>query len=305
MGDFMKNSFKSISTREKLWQPMILLLPFAILFFLFTLLPVMVSVVLSFTSYDMLNTPKFIGLENYIRMFLYDDIFKIALKNTLIFAVITGPVGYALCFLLAWFINELPPFPRSVVSFIFYSPVLVGNVYFIWTYIFSGDTYGLANGFLLEYGFIKEPIIWLKDSNYALWIVMLVQLWMSLGTSFLANISGLQNVGVELYEVGAIEGIRNRWQEAWYITLPSMKSILLFSAVMQIQAAFSVSGVATALTGNPSTNYITHTIVTHMEDFGTVRYEMGYAATVSVFLFVLMAVTRWVIGKLLNGLGKD
>ena len=301
----MKQSLKSVRRREKLWQPMVLLLPFAILFFLFTLLPIITSVVLSFTSYDMLNTPKFIGLENYIRMFLYDDIFKIALKNTLIFAVITGPIGYALCFLLAWFINELPPLPRSIVSFIFYSPVLVGNVYFIWTYIFSGDTYGLANGFLLEYGFIKEPIIWLKDSRFALPIVMIVQLWMSLGTSFLANISGLQNVGAELYEVGAIEGIRNRWQEAWYITLPSMKSILLFSAVMQIQAAFSVSGVATALTGNPSTNYITHTIVTHMEDFGTVRYEMGYAATVSVFLFTLMAVTRWVIGKLLNGLGKD
>ena len=160
-------------------------------------------------------------------------------------------------------------------------------------YIFSGDAYGLANGFLLEYGFIKEPIIFLKDSRFALPIVMVVQLWMSLGTSFLANISGLQNVGVELYEVGAIEGIRNRWQEAWYITLPSMKSILLFSAVMQIQAAFSVSGVATALTGNPSTNYITHTIVTHMEDFGTTRYEMGYAATVSVFLFAFCALNAF------------
>jgi len=301
----MKKNLKRRGARESLWQPMILLLPFAILFFTFTLLPVMASVVLSFTSYDMLNTPKFIGLENYIRMFLYDDIFKIALKNTLIFAVVTGPIGYALCFLLAWFINELPPVPRSIVSFIFYSPVLVGNVYFIWTFIFSGDTYGLANGFLLDYGFIKEPIIWLKDSRYALIIVMIVQLWMSLGTSFLANISGLQNVGTELYEVGAIEGIRNRWQEAWYITLPSMKSILLFSAVMQIQASFSVSNVATALTGNPSTNYITHTIVTHMHDFGAVRYEMGYAATVSVFLFALMAITRYVIGKLLNGLGKD
>ncbi len=301
----MRKKLGSSGTREKIWQPLILVMPFAILFFVFTILPVLSSVVLSFTSYDMLNAPKFIGLENYIRMFLYDDIFKIALENTLIFAIITGPVGYALCFLLAWFINELPPIPRSIVSFIFYSPVLVGNVYFIWTFIFSGDTYGLANGFLLEYGFIKEPIIWLKDSNYALWIVMIVQLWMSLGTSFLANISGLQNVGVELYEVGAIEGIRNRWQEAWYITLPSMKSILLFSAVMQIQAAFSVSSVATALTGNPSTNYITHTIVTHMEDFGTTRYEMGYAATISVFLFALMAITRFVIGKLLNTLGKD
>lgn len=297
--------FKRIGTRENLWQPIVLITPFAVLFFTFTMLPVLSSIFLSFTSYDMLNSPKFIGLENYVRMFLYDDIFKIALKNTLVFAVVTGPIGYVLCFLLAWFINELPPLARSVVSFIFYSPVLVGNVYFIWVFIFSGDSYGLANGFLLEYGFIKQPIIWLKDSRYALTIVMIVQLWMSLGTSFLANISGLQNVGTELYEVGAIEGIRNRWQEAWYITLPSMKSILLFSAVMQIQAAFSVSAVAVALTGNPSVNYITHTIVTHMEDFGTVRYEMGYAATVSVFLFSLMAITRLVIGKLLNAFGKE
>ncbi len=301
----MTTKIKRKGARESLWQPTLLILPFISLFFLFVILPIFSSIALSFTSYDMLNTPKFIGVENYIRMFLYDDIFKISVKNTLIFAVITGPLGYALCFLLAWFINELPPLPRSIVSFIFYSPVLVGNVYFIWTYMFSGDSYGLANGFLLDLGIIKEPIIWLKDERYALPIVMMVQLWMSLGTSFLANISGLQNVGTELYEVGAIEGIRNRWQEAWFITLPSMKNILLFSAVMQIQAAFSVSQVAVALTGNPSTNYITHTIVTHMEDFGTTRYEMGYASAVSVFLFVLMAVTRFVIGKLLNGLGKD
>ena len=291
--------------RDNFIQPALLLLPFAVLFTVFTLVPIISSVVLSFTTYDMVNSPVFSGVSNYVRLFLYDDIFKIAIRNTLLFAVITGPLGYALCFLLAWLINELPRIPRSIVSFIFYSPVLVGNVYFIWAYIFSGDTYGLANGFLLKHGFITEPIIWLKDSRYALPIVMIVQLWMSLGVSFLANISGLQNVDGSFYEVGAIEGIRNRWQEAWYITLPSMKSILLFSAVMQIQAAFSVSAVATELTGNPSTNYITHTIVTHMTDYGTVRYEMGYASTIAVFLFIMMGLTRYIIGKLLNSLGRE
>lgn len=299
----MKTKIKKYRS-ESFLQPTLLLTPFLVLFFLFTVLPILSSVVLSFTTFDMLNLPTFNGVQNYIRLFLYDDIFKIALKNTLIFAVITGPLGYAFAFLLAWFINELPRVPRAIVSFIFYSPALVGNVFFIWLFIFSGDSYGLINGFLLEYGFITEPVIWLKDAAYALPIVMIVQLWMSMGTSFLANISGLQNVGSELYEVGAIEGIRNRWQEVWYITLPSMKSILLFSAVMQIQAAFSVSSVATALTGNPSTNYITHTIVTHMGDYGTVRYEMGYASAIAVFLFALMAITRYVIGKLLNTLDK-
>jgi len=300
----MKPKIKRRYKSESFLQPTLLLLPFLILFFLFAILPILSSVVLSFSTFDMLNLPKFNGVQNYVRLFLYDDIFKIALKNTLIFAVITGPLGYALAFLLAWFINELPRVPRSIVSFVFYSPALVGNVFFIWQFIFSGDSYGLLNGFLLENGFITEPIIWLKDEAYALPVVIIVQIWLSMGTSFLANISGLQNVGSELYEVGAIEGIRNRWQEAWYITLPSMKSILLFSAVMQIQAAFSVSAVPIALTGNPSTNYITHTIVTHMADYGSVRYEMGYASAIAVILFAMMITARYVIGKLLNTLDK-
>jgi len=300
----MKPTIKKRYKSESFLQPTLLLLPFLILFFLFAILPILSSVVLSFTTFDMLNLPKFNGVQNYVRLFLYDDIFKIALKNTLIFAVITGPLGYALAFLLAWFINELPRVPRSIVSFVFYSPALVGNVFFIWQFIFSGDSYGLLNGFLVENGFITEPIIWLKDEAYALPVVIIVQIWLSMGTSFLANISGLQNVGSELYEVGAIEGIRNRWQEAWYITLPSMKSILLFSAVMQIQAAFSVSAVPIALTGNPSTNYITHTIVTHMADYGSVRYELGYASAIAVILFAMMITARYVIGKLLNTLDK-
>ena len=300
----MKPKIKRRYKSESFLQPTLLLLPFLILFFLFAILPILSSVVLSFSTFDMLNLPKFNGVQNYVRLFLYDDIFKIALKNTLIFAVITGPLGYALAFLLAWFINELPRVPRSIVSFVFYSPALVGNVFFIWQFIFSGDSYGLLNGFLLENGFITEPVIWLKDEAYALPVVIIVQIWLSMGTSFLANISGLQNVGSELYEVGAIEGIRNRWQEAWYITLPSMKSILLFSAVMQIQAAFSVSAVPIALTGNPSTNYITHTIVTHMADYGSVRYEMGYASAIAVILFAMMITARYVIGKLLNTLDK-
>ena len=191
-----------------------------------------------------------------------------------------------------------------MVSFVFYSPALAGNVYFIWQFIFSGDSYGLMNSFLLKNGLITAPIQWFKEPAYALPIVMIVQLWLSLGVSFLANIAGLQNVNTELYEAGAIDGIRNRWQELWYITLPSMKNILLFSSVMQIQAAFSVSTVATTLTGFPSTNYITHTIVTHLTDFGTVRYEMGYAAAISVFLFLLMAITRIVIEKLINVVGR-
>ena len=247
---------------------------------------------------------KFIGLDNYFRMFISDQVFLIALQNTLKLAVITGPIGFLLSFVLAWMINDLSPASRTALSFLFYSPALMGNVYFIWQVLFSGDAYGYANSLLMSMNLISEPIQWFYDERYAMTLVIIVQLWMSMGVSFLANISGLQNVDTTLYEAGAIDGIRNRWAELWYITLPSMKGILLFSAVMQIQTSFSISAIATTLTGFPSVNYSTHTIVTHLSDIATTRFEMGYGAALSVFLFLLMAAARILIRKVLDALGR-
>ena len=281
-----------------------MLSPFLIAFLVFMVIPVMASIVLSFFRFDMLGTPEFIGFDNYFRMIMEDKVFGISLANTLYFAVITGPVGFMLSFILAWFINELGPKARSVLSFLFYSPALMGNVYFIWQVMFSGDSYGYVNSLLISLNVISEPIQWFSNPNYSMTLVILIQLWMSMGVSFLANISGLQNVDPTIYEAAAIDGVKNRWQELWFLTLPSMKNILLFSAVMQIQASFSVSGIATTLTGNPSVNYSTHTIVTHLTDVSGVRYEMGYAAAISVFLFLMMAFARIGIGKLLDATGK-
>ena len=281
-----------------------MMLPFLVVFIMFMVIPVFSSLVLSFFKYDMINAPSFSGLENYFRMFVKDKVFMISLKNTLSFAVVTGPIGFLLSFLLAWMINELGPKSRTLLSFLFYSPALMGNVYYIWQVMFSGDSFGYVNSMLISMGIISDPIQWFNDPQYSMKLVIIIQLWLSMGVSFLANISGLQNIDVSLYEAGAIDGIRNRWQELWYITLPTMSSILLFSAVMQIQSAFSVSAIATTLTGFPSVNYSTHTIVTHLSDVSGTRFEMGYAAAISVFLFVLMAVTRVVIGKLIDSTGK-
>ena len=282
----------------------VMIAPFTLMFFLFMVVPVASSLVLSFFNYDMINTPEFAGLDNYFRMFINDKVFSVAIKNTLMFSVVTGPLGFMLSFVLAWMINELGPKARTILSFLFYSPALMGNVLMIWQVMFSGDSYGYINSALMSLNIINEPIQWFSDPNYSMKLIIIIQLWMSMGASFLANISGLQNVGVSLYEAGAIDGIRNRWQELWYITLPSMKNILLFSAVMQIQASFSVSSIATTLTGFPSVNYSTHTIVTHLSDVASARFELGYAAAISVFLFALMAITRVVIGKLLSSTGK-
>lgn len=295
----LKNKKVSFS-QDALRTPfVVMLLPFLLLFLTFTIIPIGASVVLSFFDYDVVRTPEPVGLANYLKMFVNDYEFPIAVANTLKFSLVTGPISFAMAFLLAWMINEFGPKTRSVLSFLFYSPALVGNGYFIWQIMFSGDSYGYVNSLLLSMGLITDPITWFRDPNYAFTIVMIVQLWMSMGISFLANIAGLNNVDESLFEAGAIDGIRNRWAELWYITIPSMKSILLFSAVMQVQATFSISSVATTLTGFPSVNHSTETILTHITDVGTVRFDMGYASALSVFLFAMMMIVRLGIGRLL------
>lgn len=282
----------------------LMLSPFFIFFIVFLVLPILSSIVFSFTNFDMINSPSFAGLGNYMRMFLDDDVFPVVFKNTMLFAIICGPAGFLLSFVLAWFINEFSPLVRTLLSFMFYAPALVGNAHFIWTVAFSSDSYGYINSALLSLGLITEPVTWLSTAEYIKPIIIAVQLWSSMGVSFLSNISGLQNVNQELYEAGSIDGIKSRWQELWYITLPTMKHMLLFSAVMQISSAFSISAIAIELAGFPSVSYAADTIVSHMQDLGTVRYELGYASSVSVVLFLMMVIFRLLIGKLLNMTGK-
>ena len=278
-------------------QLYLLLLPFCVVFLLMFVIPIAASMVLSLTYYNMFNTPKFIGLANYINLFLNDDVFFIALKNTLLFAVITGPLSYLLCFFAAWLINEMPKGLRVFLTFIFYAPSLTTSVYFVWQLIFSGDSYGIVNGLLMNLGLVSEPVQWLTDPRYNLGILIVVQLWMSLGTSFLAFIAGFQSIDASLYEAGDIDGVRNRYQELLYITLPSMKPQLLFGAVMQISASFSVSTISQELCGFPSTKYSAHTIL--------LRYEMGYACAIAVVLFVLMFVFKKGVSLLMRRIGDE
>lgn len=297
--------FKSkLNIMKQNWELYVLLAPFLVFFFLLTVLPVLSSFVLSFFNFDMVSLPKFAGIENYIRMFAEDDIFLTVLKNTIVLAVLTGPAGFILAFVLAWMINEFGPFFRTVLSFMFYVPALTGGGLLIWTIMFSGDSYGYINAMLLSTGIITAPIQWLSNTAAIIPIVVAVQLWSSMGVSFLANISALQNVNPELYEAGAVDGIRNRWQELWYITLPGMKSMLLFSAVMTIASSFSISSIITQLAGYPTVNYTADTIVSYLSDVGSVKYEMGYASALSVILFALMFGARKLFVSLLNKVGK-
>lgn len=279
----------------------LLIAPFYIIFSVFVIAPIAIAIFFGFTDFNMLEAPKFIGLSNYLTLLFEDDVFLTAVRNTLIFAVITGPISYFACLFFAWMINELPRALRSVMTFVFYAPSMSGMLYVIWSYIFSGDMYGFLNQLLMSSGLVKEPVQWLTDTKTMLGCIIIVQIWMSLGTSFLAFIAGFQNVDRSLYEAGAVDGVRNRMQELIYITLPSMGPQLLFSAVMQISAAFSVSDVCMTLAGFPSTDNAALTVATHAYDYGMIRFEMGYACAVTSVLFIaMMAVNRWIqriIGK--------
>ena len=281
--------------------------PFLIIFFTFTVMPVLMSFFLSFTSFDMLQAPKFIGLDNYINLFLNDEVFLIAIKNTFILAIITGPVSYVLAFLFAWLIHELPRKIRWFMTLVFYAPSISGSAYLLWQLIFSSDMYGVLNAFLINLGIINAPILWLESPQYALPILIIVQLWLSLGVTFLAFIAGLQTVDRTLYEAAAIDGLRNRWQELWFITLPQMKSQLMFGAVMQITNALGIASVSINLLGFPSVEYSGHTIVTHLMDFGSTnstRLEMGYASAIATILFFIMLGSNLIVQKIIRRVGS-
>lgn len=279
--------------------------PFCLLFLLFYLVPVVTSIGLSFTYFNVLETPRFVGWKNYIDLFFADEVFLTAVKNTFLFAVITGPIGYFMALFIAWMINEIKNSKiRAFMTLVFYAPTISGQAYVVWKYIFSSDTYGLANGWLMKLGVTFSPILWFEDETYIMPILIVVVLWMSMGTGFLSFIAGLQNVDRSLYEAGYMDGVKNRFQELWYITLPSMKEQLMFGAVMTITSSFAIHDQLAALAGFPSVNYAAHTAVSHLIDYGSIRFEMGYASAIATLLFMVMILCNKLVQLVLRRIGK-
>ncbi len=277
-----------------------LIAPYFLLFLVFMIIPVCISLPMGFTNFNMAQFPRWVGLSNFYSLFLEDEVFLKAIENTLVFAVVTGPISYILCFILAWLINELPGPLKTVFTFVFYAPTLAGNIYTTWQLIFSGDTYGIMNAYLINLGISNGAIQWLTDANYIMGVLIVVQLWMALGAGFLAIRAGLQGIPRDRYEAGAIEGIKNRGQELIYVTIPAMGPQLMFAAVMQITSSFTAGDIGRMLTAFPTTDYAGHTIMTHAFDYGSIRYEMGYSSAICFVLFAVMLIANWAIKKLLG-----
>ncbi len=281
----------------------LLMMPFLVLFFVFIIIPVGIAIVFSFTSFNILEPPEFIGLQNYFRLFINDEIFLTGVKNTLVFAVVTGPGGYILALMFAWLINELPHTLRVIFTIIFYAPSMSGGMTVVWTYLFSSDAKGFLNAWMMRFGIINQPVAFLQDEGYMMPIMIIIILWMSLGTTFLSFIAGFQGVDRSYYEAAALDGIKNRWQELWFITLPMMRPQMLFGAVMSITSAFGVGDIITQIMGYPSAGYAVHTVINHLQDYGTIRYEMGYACAIATLLFVVMISCNKAIQALLRRVG--
>ena len=270
----------------------LMLLPDIILFSTFILVPVLIAIYLSFTYFDVINKPDFTGLLNYISLFTQDEVFlKYVLPNTFLYALIVGPGGYVLSFLLAWMLAQIQPIPRTVLALCIYTPSMLGQVFIgvIWKTIFSGDQSGWMNSILLRLGLIDTPIQFLLTKDYFMMIMIIVSLWSAMGIGFLAMISGILNIDQELYEAAYVDGLRNRFQEIIYITVPSMKPQMLFGAVMAIVNAFNMGWIGVTLSGaNPTPEYSGQLITNHIDDYGFIRYEMGYAAAISVVLLLIV-----------------
>ena len=269
--------------------------PFLILFTTFTLIPIFVAMGLSLTNYNLIQTPGFVGLTNYMNLILEDDVFLTSLKNTILFALLTGPTGYIASFMMAWLITLMNK-GRGAFALAFYAPSLTSGVAMstIWLIIFSGDRNGYLNNFMLKLGVILEPILWTKDATYLKWVIVIISVWMSMGTGFLVFLAGLQNIDPALYEAAKVDGMKNRFQELRYITLPMMKPQLLFGAVNSVVGALAIFDVATSVAGMPSPNYAAHTIVAHLYDYAFIRMNMGYASSVAMILFIM----TFIIGRI-------
>ena len=303
------DNIKKIPTKKKKWHwgkdeiiGNLFILPYFLAFLVFITIPVIMGMLLSFTSFNLLNTPTYVGLNNYIALFTSDDIFmQYVIPNTIKFAFIVGPVGYMLGFFLAWLLAQLPQKLRTVFALVIYSPSMTAGVAMavMWKIIFSGDANGYLNSILLNFDVIQQPIQWLTNPDYLMTIMIVVTLWSSMGIGFLAMLAGVLNIDQTLYEAAYVDGMSNKFQEVFYITIPSMKPQMLFGAVMSLVATFNAGSIGVQLSGqNPTPQYAGQLIVTHIDDYGFIRYEMGYAAAISIVLLIMVYVFSRVAYKL-------
>ena len=300
----MKTKRKRRKGQGLLNNPYLFAGPYMVLFAIFVVLPVAGAILLSLTDFNSFQFPNFIGLQNFVSIFTEDELFmQTVLPNTIRFALIVGPLSYFLAFILAWALAQVSKRPRTVLALLIYSPSLTAGVALsvVWGVIFSGYQDGYLNSILLRFGMVTEPIQFLQDPRYLFTIMVIVSIWNSMGVGFLAMLAGVLNINPEYYEAAYVDGLSNRFQEIIYVTIPSMKPQMLFGAVMSLVGTFQAGGIGVALSGsNPTPQYAGQLLMNHMDDFGFIRFEMGYAAALAVVLLIIIYVTSRFVWRVLG-----
>jgi len=265
------------------------LLPSILGFAIFTAIPLVASLVISFYEWNTLSVPRFIGIGNFAKIFTEDQIFWIALKNTFWYAVGVVPFSIALGLAAALLLNQ-PIMGIALWRTIYFLPVMTSTVAIslVWKWLYNPDV-GLINVFLRGIG-IQEPPTWLTSTTWALPSIMIVAIWKTIGYNMVIFLAGLQNVPKELYEAAEIDG-SSKWNMFWKITLPLLRPTTFFITVISIIHSFQVFGYAFIMTeGGPGAS--TNTLVLYIYQQGFKYFNMGYASAVAWVLFIiLLAVT--------------
>lgn len=255
------------------------------LFCLFTVLPLLMALLLSFTNYDIISRLEWVGLRNY-QSLLTDTLFHRSLLNVSLYAVMFVPTMIALSLLVALALNRKVP-GMAIFRTIFYLPVVTSTVAAstVWITILNKD-YGLLNQLLLFVG-IDGPA-WLANSNTALIAIVMVTLWQGLGANMIIYLAGLQGVPDYLYEAAKLDGA-NSWQRFRFITLPLVRTVTFFVTTLSLIGAFQLFDQAYVLTqGGPG--YATTTPVYYIYQSGFNRLQMGYASAQAFALFLIILV---------------
>ena len=276
--------------------------PYLLLFATCIIAPIIIAILLSFTSFNGVNAPKLVFLDNFIYLFTKDKVFiQYVLPNTLKFALIVGVGGYVLSFFMAWCLAQMPKRSRTILSIILYTPSMTMGVAMgvLWIIIFSGSDTGYLNYALISLNMINEPIEWLQNPKYLMTIMIIISLWGSLGVGFLAMLSGILNIPQDVYEAAYVDGMRNRFQEVFYITIPMMKPQMLFGAVMAVVNTFAAGSIGVSLAGsNPTPQYAGQLIINHIDDYIYNKYEFGMASAVTVILLIIILIISRIAYKL-------
>jgi multiple sugar transport system permease protein len=274
----------------------------AILFFIFQLAPVFISFFWSFTQYDVVHAPKFVGLANYRNILFNDPLFWKAIRNTILYVIGVVPIGVCLSLILAVAIDQKIKFKNFFKS-IFFLPTITAivAVSVIWKWLYAGEKYGLFNYILLKLGF--QPIDWLASPTWTLPSIIIMSIWAGIGYNMILFLAGLQSIPDVMYEAAEIDGA-GFWTKFFNVTIPLLKPTIVFVSIMSFIFSFQVFEQVYIMTGGQGgiggVLNSALTIVAYLYDMGFQKFQMGYASALAYIIFLLIFVLTMVNNRLMR-----